>query len=138
MGRSRTVDAIRLKVIEAKHRDLAKYRARLPASIMGKLGIKDGDIVEIVGKQSTAAIALSLDEEDEQSAQIIRLDWLTRRNAGLSLNDYAIVRKAQTKVAKSVKLTPIDAKLVVDEAFSEFVKNRLKGMPLADGRVLAL
>jgi len=138
LGRSRTVNAIRLKVIEAKHRDVARCRARLPASVMSRLGIKDGDIVEIVGKQSTAAIALSLDKEDDQDSSIVRLDWLTRRNAGLSLNDYAIVRKAQTKVAKSVKLTPIDAKLVVDEAFSEFVKNRLKGMPLAEGQSVSI
>ena len=138
MGRSRTVNAIRLKVIEAKHRDVARCRARLPASVMSRLGIKDGDIVEIVGKQSTAAIALSLDKEDDQDSSIVRLDWLTRRNAGLSLNDYAIVRKAQTKVAKFVKLTPIDAKLVVDEAFSEFVKNRLKGMPLAEGQSVSI
>jgi transitional endoplasmic reticulum ATPase len=132
------VDAIRLKVIEAKHRDVAKHRARLPTPIMSRLGIRDGDIVEIVGKQSTAAIALSLDEEDEQDGQVVRLDWLIRRNAGLSLNDYAIVRKAQTKIAKSAKLTPTDAKLIVDEAFSEFVKNRLKGMPLAEGQSVSI
>jgi len=137
LGRSKSVDAIRLKVVEAKHRDVAKCRARLPSFVMNMLGIKDGDVVEIVGKQSTAAIAWSLDE-DEQDKQIIRLDWLTRRNAGLSLNDYAIVRRAQTKVARSVKLTPTDAKLVVDEAFSEFVKNRLKGMPLVEGQNVSI
>jgi transitional endoplasmic reticulum ATPase len=128
---------IRLKVVEAKHRDVAKCRARLPPSVMKILGIKDGDVIEIVGKQSTAAIAWSLDE-DEQDKEIIRLDWVTRKNAGLALNDYAIVRKAQTKVARSVKLTPIDAKLVVDEAFSEFVKNRLKGMPLVEGQNVSI
>jgi len=133
LARSKSVDTIRLKVVEAKHRDVAKCRARLPSFVMNMLGIKDGDVVEIVGKQSTAAIAWSLDE-DERDKQIIRLDWLTRKNAGLSLNDYAIVRRAQTKVARSVKLTPTDAKLVVDDAFSEFVKNRLKGMPLVEGQ----
>ncbi len=137
MGRSKGSDAIRLKVVEAKHRDVAKCRARLPPFVMKILGIKDGDVVEIVGKQSTAAIAWSLDEE-EQDSQIIRLDWLTRKNAGLSLNDYAIVRRAQTKVARSVKLTPTDAKLVVDEAFSEFIKNRLKGIPLAEGQNVSI
>ena len=137
MGRSKGSDVIRLKVVEAKHRDVAKCRARLPPFVMEKLGIKDGDIVEIVGKQSTAAIAWSLDEE-EQDKQIVRLDWLTRRNAGLSLNDYAIVRKTQTKLARSVKLTPTDAKLVLDEAFSEFVKNRLKGMPLVEGQNVSI
>ena len=137
MGRPKSSDVIRLKVVEAKHRDVAKCRARLPPYVMKMLGIKDGDVVEIVGKQSTAAIAWSLDE-DEQDSQIIRLDWLTRRNAGLSLNDYAIVRRAQTKVARSVKLTPTEAKLVVDEAFSEFVKNRLKGVPLVEGQNVSI
>jgi len=137
LGRPKTSDVIRLKVVEAKHRDVAKCRARLPPSVMKILGIKDGDVIEIVGKQSTAAIAWSLDE-DEQDKEIIRLDWVTRKNAGLALNDYAIVRKAQTKVARSVKLTPIDAKLVVDEAFSEFVKNRLKGMPLVEGQNVSI
>lgn len=133
MGRPKSVEVIRLKVAEAKHRDVAKYRARLPLFVMNILSIRDGDVVEIVGKLSTAAIAWSLDE-DEQDSPIIRLDWLTRRNAGLTLNDYAVVRRAQTKVARSVKLTPTDAKLMVDEAFSEFVKNRLKGLPLAEGQ----
>lgn len=127
------VGSVRLRVSEAKHRDVAKCRARIPPLAMKRLSIKDGDVVEIVGKQSTVAIAWSLDE-DEQNSQIIRLDWLTRRNAGLSLNDYAIVRRAQTRAARSVRLMPSGAKLIVDEAFSEFVKNRLKGIPVVEGQ----
>ncbi|MEM1994712.1 MAG: CDC48 family AAA ATPase [Nitrososphaerales archaeon] len=137
MGKVSRLAAVRLKVREAKHRDVAKYRARIPPKVMKRLNIRDGDIVEIVGKQSTAAIAWPLDE-DEQNSQIIRLDWLTRKNAGLALNDYAVVRKAQTKVARTIRIMPTGAKLMVDEAFSEFVKNRLKGIPVLEGQSLTV
>ena len=46
-----------LKVVDAKEKDYGSFRARFDIAAMRKLGIGPGDIVEIVGRKRTVAIA---------------------------------------------------------------------------------
>jgi transitional endoplasmic reticulum ATPase len=55
----------------------------------------------------------------------MRIDGLTRKNAGVGINEYAIVRPAKVKDAVSITLAPVDMRLNVDRDFTKFVKNRL-------------
>ncbi|MEM3768782.1 MAG: AAA family ATPase, partial [Nitrososphaerales archaeon] len=123
---------IQLKVAEAKQRDVGKARARLDIGAMEALGVSAGDIIELIGKRSTPAIAWPSDPEDKLHG-LIRIDGLTRKNAGVVLNDYVSVKVASVKKAKSLTLMPVNVKLSIDKEFSEFVKNRLKGMPVTEG-----
>ena len=43
------------------------------------------------------------------------------------------MKKVETKTAKTVVLMPINDVVTVDKEFTDFVKNRLKGLPLSDG-----
>ena len=43
---------IKLKVEEAKGRDVGRFIARIPQRVMRMLGISAGDYIEIVGKSS--------------------------------------------------------------------------------------
>jgi len=49
---------IRLQVAPARQEESGQGIARMPRTAFQKLGITEGDVVEIVGKRSTAAIAL--------------------------------------------------------------------------------
>jgi len=132
MSRERKAMAIQLKVAEAKQRDVGKGRARLDVETMEVLGAGAGDILELIGKRSTVAIAWPSDPEDKLQG-IVRIDGQTRKNAGVVLNDYISVKVASAKICKSMTLVPVNVRLSIDKEFSEFVRNRLKGMPVAEG-----
>lgn len=124
---------VQLRVAEAKHRDVGKRRARIDLRHMEHLGIQAGEVVELVGRRSTAVTAWPADEEEKES-DIIRIDGQTRKNAGVGLNDLLNIRKIDCKQAKSVTLMPLgDSSITVDKEFCDFVKNRLKGYPVSEG-----
>jgi transitional endoplasmic reticulum ATPase len=77
---------IQLRVAEAKHRDVGKRRARIDPRHMAQLGIQAGEVIEIVGRRSTAVTAWPADEEEKET-DIIRIDGQTRKNAGVGVND---------------------------------------------------
>lgn len=124
--------AVQLKAAEAKQRDVGKARARMDMDTMEALGVAAGDVVEVIGKQSTVATAWPSDPED-QWLGIIRVDGQTRKNAGAALNEYVTVKRAEARPAKYVTLVPVGSKLAVDKEFAEFVRNRIKGLPVTEG-----
>jgi len=99
---------------------------------MQKLGISAGDVIEISNKRTTSAIAWPAYSED-QNRDIIRIDGFTRKNAGVALNEYVVVRPAKVKTALSITLAPVDMRLNVDDDFTNFVKNRLMERTLVEG-----
>ncbi len=121
-----------MRVGEAKQRDVGKRRARIEPEAMEYLKVEPGDMVEIVGKRSSCAIVWPTDDE-EKAPDVIRIDGQTRKNVGISLNDLVSVRKIVAKPAKSVVLMPVNGNVTVDKEFTDFVKNRLKGLPLSEG-----
>jgi transitional endoplasmic reticulum ATPase len=126
------VNEVQLRVGDAKQRDVGRGIARIDQRTMQKLGISAGDVIEIVGKRTTSAIAWPAYSED-QNRDIIRIDGFTRKNAGVAINEYVIVRPAKVKEAASVTLAPVDMRLNVDEDFTNFVKNRLMERTLVEG-----
>ena len=125
-------DPPQLRVAESKQRDVGKRRARINHEIMNSLEIAPGDVIELVGKQRTVATAWPADEDDIDK-DVIRIDGQTRKNAGVGLNDLVTVTKGETKPARSIVLLPMGGKIAVDKEFCEFVKNRLKAIPLIEG-----
>jgi len=121
-----------MRVGEAKQRDVGKKRARVGPEAMDQLKVTPGDIIEVMGSRTSCAVVWPVDE-DEKSPDIIRIDGQTRKNVGASLNDIVKIRKATSKIAKSVVLIPVNDSVTVDKEFTDFVKNRLKGLPITHG-----
>ncbi|MCS7114598.1 MAG: CDC48 family AAA ATPase [Nitrososphaerota archaeon] len=123
---------VQLRVGDARQRDVGRGIARIDQRTMQKLGISAGDVIEIVGKRTTSAIAWPAYSED-QNRDMIRIDGFTRKNAGVAINEYVIVRPAKVKEALNITLAPVDMRLNVDEDFTNFVKNRLMERTLVEG-----
>jgi len=121
-----------MRVGEAKQRDVGKRRARIEPEAMEFLRVEPGDMIEIVGKRSSCAIVWPADD-DNKAPDMIRIDGQTRKNVGVGINDLVNVRKIVAKPAKSVVLMPVNGNVTVDKEFTDFVKNRLKGLPLSEG-----
>ena len=129
---ARTNDPLQMRVDEAKQRDIGKKRARIGPDAMDYLKVSPGDVIQITGKKSTCVIVWPSDE-DERYPDTIRIDGQTRKNTDTGLNDVVTIKKIVTKPAKSITLMPITDTVTVDKEFSDFVKNRLKGLPLSHG-----
>ena len=121
-----------MRIGEAKQRDVGKKRARIGPEAMDYLKVTPGDIIDVMGSRSSCAVVWPVDE-DEKFPDIIRIDGQTRKNIGASLNEIVKVKKVSTKIAKSVSLTPLNDTVTVDKEFTDFVKNRLKGLPISHG-----
>jgi transitional endoplasmic reticulum ATPase len=123
---------VQLKVLDSRQRDVARGIARIDERTMQKLGVSSGDVIEILGKKKTSAIAWPAYSED-QDPDIMRIDGFLRKNAGVSINEYVAVRKAEVKNAMTIALAPVDIRLNVDEDFANFVKNRLMDRTFVEG-----
>jgi transitional endoplasmic reticulum ATPase len=128
----RKEEPLQMRVGEAKQRDVGKRRARIEPEAMEYLHVEPGDMVEILGKRSSCAIVWPTDDDDKEP-DMIRIDGQTRKNVGVSVNDLVTVQKIVAKPAKSVVLMPVNGNVTVDKEFTDFVKNRLKGLPLSEG-----
>ncbi|UCH37528.1 MAG: CDC48 family AAA ATPase [Candidatus Bathyarchaeota archaeon] len=123
---------LRVKIAEAKQRDAGRGKARMNDEVMKALNITAGDIVEIKGKRTTAAVAWPAYQEDIKK-DILRIDGLIRKNAGVAINEYVSLKRAEVKDAQTIVLAPVDMRLNVDADFVNFVKSRLLGTPLVSG-----
>jgi len=123
---------LQLRVGDARQRDVGRGIARIDQRAMQKLGISAGDVIEMVGKRITSAIAWPAYSED-QNREMIRIDGFTRKNAGVAINEYVLVRPAKVKNALNISLAPVDMRLNVDEDFTNFVRNRLMERTLLEG-----
>ncbi len=121
-----------MRIGEAKQRDVGKRRARIGPEAMDYLKVTPGDIIDVMGSRSSCAVVWPVDE-DEKFPDIIRIDGQTRKNIGGSLNDIVKVKRVNSKLAKSVSLTPLNDTVTIDKEFTDFVKNRLKGLPICHG-----
>ncbi|MBP7148836.1 MAG: CDC48 family AAA ATPase [Acidobacteria bacterium] len=138
MSESRDVDArtgLKLQVAAARSQDVGKGVARLSRESMRKIGIEEGDIVELVGKSSTAAIAIR-PHADDAGLDIIRLDGLQRANARVGISDFVEVRKADVKPASRVTLAP-GQKNVRLVGSGEALKRTLFRRPLVAGDLVS-
>jgi len=128
---------VQLRVADARQRDIGHGKVRIDNKTMQSLGITAGDFVEIHGKKTTVAVAWPAYAED-QGQDIIRMDGIVRRNSGVALNEYVLVRQAEVKEAQSIVFAPTDVRLSIDEDFVNFVKRRFMDMPFHEGDMTLL
>lgn len=125
----------RLQVANARPDDSGHGLARLPRSTMLAIGVAEGDVVEIVGKRSTPARAVSPYAEDE-GLDILRLDGLQRANAGVGSGDFVEVRKVDSKPAQRVVFAPAQQNLRL-RGSGQALKRSFQMKPLTAGDIVA-
>src|SRR6476619_2512022 len=108
MPEADTIDRVKSRKVQEASlppADSGRGFARLSDALMEELGLNEGDVIEIVGKRSTAARAIRPYGEDE-GIDIVRLDGLQRANAGVGSGDFVEVRTAESKQATRVTFAP--------------------------------
>ena len=124
-------EKIKLRVAEALKRDVGRGIVRFDRKYQRQLGVEPGDIVQLIGERTTAAIVANA-HPDDRGLDIIRMDGYIRRNAGVSIGDYVTVAKAEVQEAKKVVLAPAQ-KGVFIQIPGDMVKGNLLGRPVVKG-----
>src|SRR5258705_4838930 len=125
----------RVQVASLPRPDSGRGSARLPDTLMDALGLNEGDVIEIVGKRTTAARAIRPYGEDE-GIDIIRLDGLQRANAGVGSGDFVEVHKAQSKPATRVVFAPAQPNIRL-QGSADALKRTFAGRPVVEGDVVS-
>ncbi|MBW9116433.1 CDC48 family AAA ATPase [Rhizobium cauense] len=126
---------IQLQVANTRPQDSGASIARLTEDSMAKIGVSEGDVIELAGKRHTAAIAMRPYPEDE-GLDIIRLDGLQRINAGTSSGDHVEVRKSDAKRATKIVLAPAQKNLVL-QGSGEALQRTFLHRPMVAGDVIS-
>lgn len=128
-----------LRVAEAFQNDVGRGVCRIDSEARGAIGVGPGDIVEISGTKTTAAMVLRAHPEDEGKG-IIRIEGNARKNAGVSIGDKVVVRKADVKEAKVATLAPVlpEGHAIRTEGIAELAKEGLANRPLVKGDIIVI
>ncbi|MEM5814680.1 MAG: CDC48 family AAA ATPase [Candidatus Aenigmatarchaeota archaeon] len=127
--------AAKLKVGELTGRDdFGRGLARIDSNTMKKIGVKEGDVIELAGKRNTVAIAIRSYPADV-GMDVVRVDGLVRKNAGTSIGETVSVRKADVKEAKKVTLAPTEKGLVLHIS-PNLIKQNVFMRPMSKGDII--
>lgn len=126
---------LKLQVANARPEDSGRGLARLSRDNLAKLGLIEGDVVEILGKQATPARAVLPYPEDE-GLDFVRLDGLQRANSGAGAGDFVEIRKVESRPAKKVVFAPAQKDLRL-QGNGGGLKRSFMGRPLKAGDFVA-
>jgi transitional endoplasmic reticulum ATPase len=125
----------KLQVANARPEDSGRGLARLSRDMMVKLGLIEGDVIELTGKRSTAARAVLPYPEDE-GLELVRLDGLQRANAGVGSGEFVEIRKIESRPAKKVVFAPAQKNLRL-HGTGQGLKRSFQGRPITSGDFVA-
>jgi transitional endoplasmic reticulum ATPase len=129
-----------LKVSEAFQQDVGYGRARIDHQTRIDLDLSVGDVIEIEGTKTTAAVVWRAHPSDEGKA-IIRIDNLTRKNAGTALGERVKIRRANVREAKEVVLAPLISEgqqIQFGSGIEHLIKKGLMKRPLTKGDTIVI
>ena len=125
----------RLQVAPARQEESGQGIARMPRSAFAELGINEGDVVEITGKRTTAAIAMAAYREDDSLA-VVRLDGLQRGNAEAGSGEHVEIKPAKSQPAKRVVFAPAQPEMRL-QGPTQALKRNFFRRPVVAGALVA-
>ncbi|MBT3394835.1 CDC48 family AAA ATPase [archaeon] len=126
----------KLRVMEALQEEAYKGIVRVDSSMMKQVGVRPGDVIEIIGKKKTVGIVDRAYPSDVGEA-IIRMDGILRRNAGTGIGELVHIVKAEIKEAKKITIAPAQQGLMV-QADPNMFKQSLLGRAIIKGDIISL
>ena len=126
---------VRLQVAAARQEESGRGVARLPRSAFQALGITEGDVIEIEGKRTTAAIAMAAYDED-QTLDVVRLDGLQRNNAECGSGEHVRIAVAESRPATRVIFAPASREMRLQGPTQALQRNFFR-KPIVAGDLVA-
>ncbi len=124
------IDSLEVTVKEAARDDAGRGLARISTEVMRRLGLVNGEVIEIEGKRKAVAIAWQGFPQDS-GYSIIRIDGTIRSNAGTGIDEPVRISKIEVDYAKKVVLQALESDKL--SGMEEYIKRLLKGRPVREG-----
>ncbi|MCS7385323.1 MAG: CDC48 family AAA ATPase [archaeon GB-1867-005] len=128
---------VRVRVAEARARDVGRKIIRLERSVMGKLNVSPGDFVEVIGPKGSAVCQVWPAYMSDEGAGIARVDGIVRESIGVGIGDTITIRKVDVSPASKVVLAPTEA-MMFGPDFIDYIKSHLMGKPVSRGEVIVI
>jgi transitional endoplasmic reticulum ATPase len=129
----------KLRVAEARSRDVGRKIARIDRETMKKLDVEVGDFIEVIGLKGREILKVWPAYPEDEGTGIIRVDGTVRRNLGVAPGDYITVKPIRVDPAKRVVVAPVSgmSRIIADpEYLAQMVKKTLLGNPVKRGDVI--
>lgn len=124
---------VEVSVKEAARDDVGRGIARLSVEVMKNLGLVSGDVIEISGKNTAAAIVWPAFAQDTGFA-VMRIDGNIRGNAGAGIDEKVKIQKSVAGYATKLVIQPTQPiRLVFDE---QYLKRVLHGQSVIEGQMV--
>ena len=102
-------------------------------SIMGRLGLSTGDIIEIVGRNRTAGIIV--ENLADKGKEIIRIDGIQRLNLGSTIAEFVTIRYVNVEPAREIELSPTKGIYDIKKQ-ADAIKGKLIDKPVMVGDLI--
>ncbi|MEM1528595.1 MAG: CDC48 family AAA ATPase [Desulfurococcaceae archaeon] len=138
-GSNRTERVVKLRVAEAKSRDVGRKIARIDKEAMKRLGVEIGDFIEIVGPKGREVLKVWPAYPEDEGTGLVRIDGTVRKIIGASPGDYVTVRPIRVDPASRIVVAPVEhmPRVGADpEYFAQVIKKYLHGNPVKRGDVI--
>ncbi|TFG09378.1 AAA family ATPase [Candidatus Thorarchaeota archaeon] len=129
-------DSVTLKAAAAMPKDQGRGIVRLNSQVRSKLGVRSGDYVLLKGSKETIAICWPSLKEDEV-LDMIRMDGLIRKNAGVKLGEMVEVSAVTVPEATRVVFAPSQP-VRFQSGFQQYVKQQILNRPVTRGDVVII
>ncbi len=127
---------VKLKVMEAVQDDVNKGIVKIDSSFMKQISVNPGDVVEIKGERTTAAV-VDRAYPGDIGLNIIRMDGNIRKNARTSIGEVVTIKKAEVKPATKIVIAPAQKGIRI-RAHPAVFKQGLLGKALIKGDLVSL
>ena len=128
---------VRLRVMEARQRDVGRKIARISRRTMQKLGVSTGDFIEITGPKGSIIAQVWPAYPEDEGKEAIRMDGYMRAAIGVGVGDIVTVRKTRVEPAARVVLAPTEP-IRFGPDFVEYVKQFLIRKPISRGEEIII
>ncbi|MEM0003976.1 MAG: CDC48 family AAA ATPase [Desulfurococcaceae archaeon] len=138
-GPNKADKSIKLRVAEARSRDVGRKIARVDRETMKKLGIEVGDFVEVIGPKGREVVKIWPAYSEDEGQGLIRVDGTVRKSIGVSPGDYVTIRPIKVDPATRIVVAPAEnmPRINADpDYFAQIIKKYLQGNPVKRGDVL--
>ncbi len=127
-----------VRVAEASAVDVGRFTVRVDPTILDQLQLTDGSMVEIVGKKGVCALAVR--DSTIQEKNVIKMDGLTRLNAGVRIGDMVTIQGIEAQPARTVVLTPLKGEEIEyrQELATSLLKTNLLDKPIKKDIIIAV
>ena len=129
------MDTITLRVAEAPSNLVGRGIAVMDPKVIQENGWQSGEVVEITGSQKTYAKVWP-GQAPEYGKGLIRIDGLTRNNAGVGIDDRVTVRRAEAKMGTQLTLYPTEPLRIVGG--ERYLAQLLEGRVVSQGTVITI